>query len=51
VKIIVRENTDYDTDVHPEVTKIRFKKNILQEAFSKIITFLMLLNMIAPIID
>jgi Leucine-rich repeat (LRR) protein len=31
--ITVRENTEYDTDVHPEVTGIRFRRHIVGNFF------------------
>jgi hypothetical protein len=28
MNITIEENTDYDTDIHPKVTQIRFERNI-----------------------
>jgi Leucine-rich repeat (LRR) protein len=33
MKIVIEENTEYDTDVHPEVTKICFKRRIVGNFF------------------
>jgi hypothetical protein len=33
MKIVIEENTEYDTDDHPEVTKICFKRRIVGNFF------------------